>query len=185
MNAVAEPPMAQSPSAEAPPSPVTAATSPTPPPPPPWEAARVRPGSRWVADLSASAGAEAPEEMASKEEWEHTYALINHATVATFLMGLPVVPALVMWLVKRKDSTFIEDHGREAVNFQISLVLYWLMAWMIGQMTGHERVWMAVVYALGVLGAVMAASAARHGRIYRYPACLRCFVHTQSESRED
>jgi uncharacterized Tic20 family protein len=29
---------------------------------------------------------------------------------------------LVMWLVKKDKSSFIDDHGREALNFQITLL---------------------------------------------------------------
>src|SRR5438874_10498659 len=61
------------------------------------------------------------------QEWERLYALFNHLSLLTFHVMLPVVPALVMWLIKRDRSPFVDDHGREAVNFQISLVLYALV----------------------------------------------------------
>ena len=50
-----------------------------------------------------------------------TYAVFNH--LVFLLVPIPVLPALVMWLIRKDDSPFLDDHGREAVNFQISLAL--------------------------------------------------------------
>ncbi len=40
-----------------------------------------------------------------------------------FALGHILVP-LALWLIKRDQSAFIEEHGREALNFQISVTLY-------------------------------------------------------------
>jgi uncharacterized Tic20 family protein len=47
------------------------------------------------------------------------------------LLGHIVLPVqssiaipLVIWLTKKDKSAFIDDHGREAVNFQITLLIY-------------------------------------------------------------
>ena len=77
-----------------------------------------------------------------------------------------------MWLIKRKDSPFLDDHGKEAVNFQISLVIYFFIsAILMVVLVGIAL--MAAVYVLGIVGMIMASVAANRGEYYRYPMCLR------------
>ena len=105
-------------------------------------------------------------------EWERTYATFAHLTLLTVHVLIPVVPAVVMWLVRRERSAFVDDHGREAVNFQISLVLY-AIASGIMFFCGIGVVMMVAVYVLGIVGMVLGAVAAHKGQYFRYPMCLR------------
>jgi len=59
------------------------------------------------------------------ESWETTYTVFMHLT---YLIPMAFVPALIMWLIKRNDSPYVDDHGREVLNFQISLFLYMAVA---------------------------------------------------------
>ena len=48
--------------------------------------------------------------------------------------GMNIVVPLLIWLTKRNESAFLDHHGREALNFQISLTLLaaiWLALKMI------------------------------------------------------
>jgi uncharacterized Tic20 family protein len=109
------------------------------------------------------------------EEWERTYAMFNHLSLLSFHVCLPVIPALVMWLIKRDRSPFVDDHGREAVNFQLSLVVYALaVVPLLALLTCGAGAFLWIgVYVLGVVGMVLAAVAANRGEFYRYPACIR------------
>ena len=86
-----------------------------------------------------------------------------------------LLPPLIVWLLKRNDSPEIDAHGKEAVNFQISLVLYALVVIPVaGLITcGLGMLLYVPLYALGIVGMVMAALAANRGEFYRYPACIR------------
>ena len=107
-------------------------------------------------------------------EWERTYSMFEHLTlVATHLVPVPVIPALVMWLIKKDESAFVKDHGREAINFQLSLLLYALAGWPLTFLCGiGVLVWVAA-YVLGIVGCILASVAANKGRYYRYPMCIR------------
>jgi hypothetical protein len=111
-------------------------------------------------------------------EWERTYAMFTHLSLLTLHVLMPVVPALVMWLIKRDRSPFVDDHGREAVNFQLSLVIYALVIVPIsGLLTcGVGFVLWIPVYLMGIVGMILAALAANKGQYYRYPATIR-FLH--------
>ena len=42
---------------------------------------------------------------------------------------------LVVWLLKRQDDPFIDAHGREAVNFQLSMLIYFGLTVIAGIVT--------------------------------------------------
>jgi uncharacterized Tic20 family protein len=109
------------------------------------------------------------------QEWERLYATFTHLSLLTIHVLVPVIPALVMWLIKREKSPFIDDHGREAVNFQISLCLYAVIIIpIIGLLTCMVG-WLLYIplYIVGIVGMIMAALAANRGEYYRYPATIR------------
>jgi len=111
------------------------------------------------------------------EPWERTYATFIHLTLLICPVA-PVVGALVMWLIRKDESAYVDDHGREAINFQISLVIYMIvlsiLAIPIGVLTcGVGLVLPLGVYVLGIVGMILAATAANKGEYFRYPMCLR------------
>lgn len=107
-------------------------------------------------------------------EGERTYAMFSHLTLIAAHFGVPIAPALIMWLIKRHDTPFVEDHCREALNFQISLLVYAVVLVPLGLVTcGVGWVLYLPLYALGVVGMVLAAVAAHRGEYFRYPMCLR------------
>jgi uncharacterized protein len=104
------------------------------------------------------------------QAWERTYATFTHLSALAFFA--PVVVALVLWLIKKEESPFVNDHGKEAVNFQISLVIYWAVAVVLAYICVGLPLMVATVV-LGLVGCIMGAVAAKNGRYYRYPMCLR------------
>lgn len=120
------------------------------------------------------------------EPWERSYAmwihlgsLIAFAAVVLPSAGVgffvPALVALVLWLIRRHDSPFIDDHGREALNFQISLLILFIPAIVVGVLLCGVGVLVTLPgwAVLGIVGGAFAASAANRGRYYRYPMCVR------------
>ncbi len=103
---------------------------------------------------------------------ERTYATFLHLTLLAFHIVFPVIPALVMWQIKKSESPFLDDHGKEAVNFQISLLIYGLGAALL-MVVGIGFLLLPVVYVLGIVGMIMGAVAGNRGEYFRYPMCLR------------
>ncbi len=106
---------------------------------------------------------------------ERTYATFIHLTLLLVHMGIPVIGALVMWLIKRHQSPFLDDHGKEAVNFQISLLIYAVLVLPIAAILtcGVGAILIIPIYILGIYGMITGAMAANRGEYYRYPMCLR------------
>lgn len=107
--------------------------------------------------------------------------LLGHLLLWIFGIAIP----LIIWLAKRADSDFIDDHGREAVNFQITLIIYSIglpiLAALIGVLTcgvGLILILPAIIlpYVLGIVGMIQASIAANRGEFYRYPMTFR-FIH--------
>ena len=93
------------------------------------------------------------------------------------LLGLIVPPGnvigpLLIWLFKKDEHPFIEQQGREALNFQITFTIALMVS-----------VFLVLVYVgvflLAILGIadliliIMASSAASRGEHYRYPFSIK------------
>lgn len=107
------------------------------------------------------------------QEWERHYSTGLHLTLLAIHVAVPLVPAVVMYLIKKDESPFVADHGREAINFQLSLLIYGLIGFALVPACGSGFVVITAAYVLGIIGMIFAAMAANKGRYYRYPACLR------------
>jgi len=113
---------------------------------------------------------------------ERSYAMFMHLSllVHVVLSIIAIVIPAIMWQMKKDESPFLDDHGREAVNFQISLliwsVVFTVIAIPVGFLTcGVGFVIAFVPYIIGIVGMVQASSAANRGEFYRYPMTVRFF----------
>jgi len=93
-----------------------------------------------------------------------------------------IIAPLVMWIAKKNDSTYIDEHGKAAVNFQLSLILYgFLLAILIIPITiltlglGLIAILIAIIPAI-ILKIVLIISAsikASNGEYYDYPFTIQ------------
>lgn len=109
-------------------------------------------------------------------EAHRTYALFTHLVGLLSLLDLTLagpIGTLVMWRIKANVSDFLDDHGREAMNFQISLVIYSVVGIVLTPLLGLGVVVLAAVWVLRLVGCIRGAMAANRGEYYRYPMCIR------------
>jgi len=108
---------------------------------------------------------------------ERTFAMFMHLSLLahTVLTMIAIIAPIIMWNIKKNESPFLDDHGREAINFQISLLLYSVLTIPIGIITCGLGFFVLPVgiYILGLIGMILAAVAANRGEFYRYPMTLR------------
>jgi uncharacterized Tic20 family protein len=83
-----------------------------------------------------------------------------------------VIGPLAVWLTRRDRDPFIDQAGREALNFGISIAIYGLVALAAALMLVGIPLLIAGMIAWVVL-ASLAAAKASHGQAYRYPLTLR------------
>lgn len=102
------------------------------------------------------------------------------AAMRVHLLGLlayplPLVHLLVMataWVRGRQRSVFVEEHGREALNFQLSILVYLLIAFSLSLvLIGLLMLPLVLLFQLVMM--IEAAVQARAGHRFRYPLTLR------------
>jgi uncharacterized Tic20 family protein len=99
-------------------------------------------------------------------------ATLSHLSAFAIFVGVPpVVGPLVMWLVK-KDDPFVGDQAREALNFNISFLIYAIAAAISLILIVGVIALPAVLIAWFVL-VIVAAVRAANGETYRYPFTMR------------
>ena len=97
----------------------------------------------------------------------------NIATV-THLGGtvFSFIPALIVWILKKEDSAYIADQAKEALNFQITVLIAQfvaaILAWVL-----IGFILIPIIWILNVVFCIIAAIASSKGKTYRYPLCLR------------
>ena len=79
---------------------------------------------------------------------------------------------LILWFVKRDDAPELDAHGKEAVNFQISMLIYNAIA-AICCLILVGFVFLAILWILNAIFVIIAAIQASDGKFYRYPMTIR------------
>lgn len=83
-----------------------------------------------------------------------------------------IIAVLVVWLIKREEHPFIEDQGRESLNFQISVGIYSLISIVLALVL-IGLVLLVLLLVFHLVCTVLAIIAASQGRAYRYPLTIR------------
>ena len=102
------------------------------------------------------------------------WAMLAHLSTFTFfLTGIgAIVGPLVVWLIKKDESPFVDAHGKEALNFNISVAIYGIVAGLLVFIGIGLLLVPAVLIFWGVM-AVIAAIRANAGEYYQYPLTIR------------
>ena len=83
-----------------------------------------------------------------------------------------VLAPLAVWLMKRDESPEIDAHGKEALNFQISMLIYNAVA-AVFCLVLIGFVILPVLWVLNAILVIIAAIKASDGQLYRYPMTIR------------
>lgn len=90
-----------------------------------------------------------------------------------------VLGPLLVWLLKRDESPEIDAHGKESLNFQLSMFIYTaalgvvcfiLMFVLIGFLLIPL---FAILYVADLVLVIIASLKASEGQLYRYPVTIR------------
>ncbi|NLT15568.1 MAG: DUF4870 domain-containing protein [Clostridiales bacterium] len=104
-----------------------------------------------------------------------TWGMLCHLTSLAAYIGIPfghILGPLIVWLIKKDEDPFVDDQGKESLNFQISMTLYILIAALfIVVLIGILLVIALVI--LHIVLVVIASIRAYKGELYRYPLTIR------------
>jgi uncharacterized Tic20 family protein len=96
--------------------------------------------------------------------------LLSH--LLAIVPGVGILGPLVIYLVKRGQSPFVEENAKESLNFQITMILAFIISGIL------VVVWIGFIL-LAILGVVevvlviVETIKASENKIYRYPFNLR------------
>jgi uncharacterized Tic20 family protein len=94
---------------------------------------------------------------------------------------LGILPALIIWLVFRDRGSFTNTEGKEALNFQITVILASIAVWIVVAILSAV-LWFLVFllvflpyvpWVASVIFSILGFLAAKDGKNYRYPVSLR------------
>ncbi|MCF6138795.1 DUF4870 domain-containing protein [Pseudalkalibacillus berkeleyi] len=111
----------------------------------------------------------------SKEEknWGMFIHLAAFAGYLTVALGFIVGP-LILWLMKKDESEYANFHGKEALNFQISFLIYGAISGLlIFVLIGF--ILLPIVALLQLIFMIIGTIRASEGTYYRYPMTIRFF----------
>ena len=83
-----------------------------------------------------------------------------------------VIAPLIIWQIKKDNFPFVDEHGKEALNFQISILIYAIVSGLlIFACVGAFLLPAVMIFDIVFL--IIAAIKANNGFHYRYPLCIR------------
>ena len=98
--------------------------------------------------------------------------LLSYAGFIVAVPGASIIAPLILWAVKKDSMPFVNDQGKEAINFNITVsliaVLCTLTFWLI-----LPLILLIGVAIAAVVLVIIAAIQANEGKAYRYPFILR------------
>jgi len=105
---------------------------------------------------------------------ERTWEVLCHASalLAYFVGGLGLLGPLIVWLIKKSEYPSVDTHGKEALNFQLSVLIYGLVCLLLTLVF----IGFFLLIALGIFALVcviIASVKASNGELFRYPLTIR------------
>jgi uncharacterized Tic20 family protein len=114
---------------------------------------------------------EAPVAVTSEER---TWGMFCHlsALLAYFAAGLTFIGPLVCWLMKKDTSRFVDDQGKESLNFQINVLVYSLVSIpLMCIVVGFFL--LPAIHVYSIVCVIIAGIKANGGERFRYPFIFR------------
>jgi uncharacterized Tic20 family protein len=96
---------------------------------------------------------------------ERTMAILCHVLTLFFW----ILPPLIIYLLKKDESSFVAEHAKESMNFQITWAIIGLV--LLITLIGILLLWVVGIIVLVLV--IVATIKASESKLYRYPFTLR------------
>lgn len=110
---------------------------------------------------------------------ERNWAMAAHLSALIALISIPsLVGPLVVWLLKKDESPFVAAHGVDALNFNISVLIYTIVGSLAMALIGLATLGFGlllaipavfVAFVLWLVFVIQGAMAASRGEQFKYP----------------
>lgn len=104
-----------------------------------------------------------------------TWCILSHASA---LLGLffhflgHICGPLVVWVLKRSEAPEIDAHGKESLNFQLSMLIYDAVAFILCFVLIGIPI-LILLWVLNTVFVIVASIKASEGQLFRYPFTIR------------
>jgi len=114
-------------------------------------------------------GYDGPSEVGDEQ---NTWAMLAHLSTLLGFTAIPfanIIAPVVIWMIQKDTMPLVDDQGKEAINFQISITIYIIAC----ALTVIGIVLIPVLIVFDIVATVIAAIKAKDGIAYRYPMTIR------------
>lgn len=124
--------------------------------------------------------------MVDNEQSARNWAMGCHLAALTLYVGVPfgnILGPLLLWLLKKDEYALVDQQGKEALNFQISLMIYSIVAVIAIVVCAITVILIPVAVVLGILLGILllvnlvtiivAALKTSNGELFSYPFTIR------------
>lgn len=112
----------------------------------------------------------APAAGAEPSKDDRTMAMLAHLLA----LVLGILGPLIIWLIKKDQSAFVDDQGKEALNFQIAVLIAFAASGAITLVTcGFGFPLAMAIWIANIVFVIIGGLKANEGVAYRYPLTLR------------
>lgn len=114
--------------------------------------------------------------MQTPDKDARTWAMICHlmALCGYVIPFGNILGPLIVWAIKKDEHEFINDQGKEAINFQLTMIIAFIISCLlIFVIIGIPLLAAVAIFDLVMI--VVAAIKANDGIRYRYPLTIRFF----------
>jgi hypothetical protein len=108
------------------------------------------------------------------EREKRQWAMFAHiGTFCSLIVPLGnIIAPIVVWQMNKHESEFVVDQAKESLNFQITIIIYALISFLLVFIfIGFFLIFALVIFSL--ITVIVAGVKANEGEYYRYPMCIR------------
>lgn len=106
---------------------------------------------------------------------ERVWGMLCHISAFAFFVFPAfgnILGPLIVWLIKKEEYPFVDEQGKEALNFQISITIYTLAAGLLSIILIGIPILIALFF-FDFIVVVIAAIKANDGYHYKYPLTIQ------------
>jgi uncharacterized protein len=115
---------------------------------------------------------------------ERQWAMFAHLSglIAMWFGYLGFLGPLIIWLIKKNEMPYVDQQGREAINFQLNMLLWGIALFIIGIVVTVLTLGLglfivapvgAALVVYSIVMPIVAAVSCNSGEAYRYPYVIR------------
>ncbi len=101
---------------------------------------------------------------------DRVLAILSH--ILAIVPGIGILGPLVIYLVKKDESSFVRENAKESLNFQLTIIILYIISGILVLIfIGIFLIW--IIGILNTILVIVATIRAAEDQVYRYPLSFR------------